>query len=368
MGFDVVLKKVAELHASDLFITSGKPLCVKVNGTLQAISSDILDVEKARSIVLGLMNEKQQEEFMLKKELNFAIQVPNIGRFRVSAYFERFHVAAVLRRIKETIPTIAELQLPGLIEQFAMLKRGLILFVGATGVGKSSTLAAVVQHRNHNSVGHIITIEDPIEFIHEHDNCIVTQREVGVDTESYGIALKNTLRQAPDVILIGEIRSSETMDYAIQFAETGHLCLATLHANNANQALDRIINFFPSIKHHQVWLELSLNLKAIVAQQLIPTLNGEGRVAAVEILVNTPAVQSAIKNGQIETLKEYMAKGQSVGMQTFDQSLFELYKNKKISKENALRYADSESEVRLMIRLASGTDEVGSLKDVGLQE
>lgn len=369
MNFDVLLKKVVELQASDLFITAGKPLCVKVNGTIKSITNEILTPEKAKDIILSLMSEKQQEEFIHKKELNFAVQTPQSGRFRVSAYFERFNVGAVLRRIKGEIPKLDELRLPQIVNQFAMLKRGLVLLVGATGVGKSSTLAAMVGYRNHNSTGHIITIEDPIEFIHEHDQCIVTQREVGVDTDSYGVALKNTLRQAPDVILIGEIRSSDTMEYAIQFAETGHLCLATLHANNANQALDRIMSFFPSIKHAQVLLELSLNLKAIVAQQLVPCLDDERRIAAVEIMVNTPVIQSCIKKGEIDQIKEYMAKGQTVGMQTFDQSLFELYKNKKISVENALRYADSESDMRLKIRLESGeAADTGSLNGVGLQE
>lgn len=368
MNFDALLKKVVDLQASDLFITSGKPLCVKVNGTIQNLTADILTPEKAKSIVMSLMSTKQQDEFLVRKELNFAIQTTQAGRFRVSAYYERFNVGAVLRRIKGAIPLLEELDLPPIVSQFAMLKRGLVLLVGATGVGKSSTLAAMVGYRNHNSNGHIVTIEDPIEFLHEHDNCIVTQREVGIDTDNYGVALKNALRQAPDVILIGEIRSSETMEYAIQFAETGHLCLATLHANNANQALDRIINFFPSIKHAQVWLELSLNLKAIVAQQLVPRLEGDGRIAAVEILINTPVIQSCIKKGEIDILKEYMTKGQNVGMQTFDQALFELYKNKKISLENALHYADSESELRLMVRLDSGTTDEGSLTGVGLQD
>jgi twitching motility protein PilU len=368
MNFDVLLKKVVELQASDLFIAAGKPLCVKVHGSIVNLTNDVLTADKAKNIVMGLMSVKQQDEFLLKKELNFAIQTAQSGRFRVSAYFERFNVGAVLRRIKQEIPSLEELGLPANVNQFAMLKRGLVLLVGATGVGKSSTLAAMLDYRNHNSVGHIITIEDPIEFIHEHDKCIVTQREVGIDTESFGIALKNTLRQAPDVILIGEIRSSDTMEYAMQFAETGHLCLATLHANNANQALDRIIHFFPAIKHQQIWLELSLNLKAIVAQQLVPSLDGSSRVVATEILINTPVIQSAIRKGEVESLKEYIAKGGAIGMHTFDQSLFQLYKDKKISFENAVRYADSESEMRLMIRLDSGGMDTGSLTGVGLQE
>ncbi len=369
MNFDSVLKKIAEMQASDLFIAAGKPLCVKVNGVITNLNQDILTPDKAKSIVLSLMSSKQQAEFMLKKEYNFAIQTGSSGRFRVSAYYERFNVGAVLRRIQAEIPTLLGLELPEILSQFAMLRRGLVLLVGATGTGKSSTLAALVGHRNHHSAGHIVTIEDPIEFIHEHDNCIVTQREVGIDTDSYGIALKNTLRQSPDVILIGEIRSSDTMEYAIQFAETGHLCLATLHANNANQALDRIINFFPATKHQHIWLELSLNLKAIVAQQLVPRVDGGGRVAAIEVMINTPTIQGCIKKGQVDLIKEYMTKGKNVGMQTFDQSLFELCKEKKINEVNALHYADSESELRLMLRLDKGTDsDTGSLAGVGLQE
>lgn len=369
MNFDAILNKVSELQASDLFITAGKPLCVKVNGEIRNLDEDILTPEKAKNLVLSLMSTKEQAEFLVKKEYNFAIHTPSAGRFRVSAFLERFHVGAVLRRIRADIPELSDLEVPQILGAFCMMTRGLILVVGATGVGKSSTLAAMIGHRNHNTSGHIVTIEDPIEFIHEHDKCIVTQREVGVDTDSYGIALKNTLRQAPDVILIGEIRSSDTMEYALQFAETGHLCLATLHANNANQALDRIINFFPAIKHQQIWLELSLNLKVIIGQQLIPRIDKEGRVPAIEILINTPIIQSCIKKGEVDLLKEYMAKGQNFGMQTFDQALFLLYKNKKISLENAVKFADQESELRLMVRLDNGTNsDMGSLTDVGLQE
>lgn len=368
MNFDELLKKMVELKASDLFITAGKPPCVKVNGVVTPLEDTVLTPEKSRLMVLSLMDEKQQHIFLEHKEYNFAIQTQFAGRFRVSAYFERFHVGAVLRRISAEIPQLSTLGMPAILGNLVMMQRGLIILVGATGVGKSSTLAAMIGHRNHTSAGHIITIEDPIEFVHEHDKCIVTQREVGIDTESYGIALKNTLRQAPDVILIGEIRSSDTMEYAIQFAETGHICLATLHANNANQALDRIINFFPATKHQQIWLELSLNLKAIVAQQLIPTIDGKGRVPAVEILINTPIVQSTIKKGQVDLLKNYMDKGGNDGMQTFNQSLFELYKNKKISYEDALKYSDSENELRLMIKLNTGSTDAGSLEGIGLKE
>lgn len=369
MNFDALLKQMVDDNASDLFITAGKPPCIKINGVLVQLNEPILTPEKAKAMVFSLMDEHQQKEFITQKEYNFAIQTQYAGRFRVSAFFEKFNIGAVLRRIRSDIPALDSLRLPKVISELAMLKRGLVIIAGATGVGKSTTLAAMIGHRNHNSTGHIVTIEDPIEFIHEHDQCIVTQREVGIDTSSYGIALKNTLRQAPDVILIGEIRSSDTMEYAIQFSETGHLCLATLHANNANQALDRIINFFPSNKHSQVWLELSLNLKAIIAQQLIPTVDRKGRVAAMEILINTPVVQSCIKKGDIDTLKTYMAKGQNDGMQTFDQALYALYKDKKITYDEALKYTDSENEFRLMVKFDSGSNkDVGSLEGVGLKE
>ncbi len=369
MNFDAILKKMVELDASDLFITAGKPVSIKVNGVIDGLDKDILTPDKAKNMVLSLMDDKQRQEFAQRKELNFAIQTQVAGRFRVSAFYERFHVGAVLRRINAEVPRLSSLSLPPVLSELAMDKRGLVILSGATGVGKSTTLAAMLRERNENSNGHIVTIEDPIEFIHEHANCIITQREVGIDTESYGIALKNTLRQAPDVILIGEIRSSETMEYAIQFSETGHLCLATLHANNANQALDRIINFFPATKHAQIWLELSLNLRAIVAQQLLPKLDGTGRVAAIEVLINTPVIQSCIKKGEVDLLKGYMAKGHSVGMQTFDQALFELYKNKQISYQEALKFADSENELRLMVKFDDGTNtDVGSLDGIGLQE
>lgn len=369
MNFDQLLTKVVDSKASDLFITAGKPPSIKVNGVVTSLDEPILTPDKAKLMVLSLMDEKQQKEFFEKKEYNFAIQTQYAGRFRVSAFYERFHIGAVLRRISAEIPVLENLGLPPILADLAMQKRGLVIIAGATGVGKSTTLAAMIGHRNKNSSGHIITIEDPIEFIHEHDKCIVTQREVGIDTESYGIALKNTLRQAPDVILIGEIRSSDTMEYAIQFSETGHLCLATLHANNANQALDRIINFFPATKHAQIWLELSLNLKSIVAQQLIPKIDGTGRAAAMEILISTPIIQSCIKKGAIDVLKTYMAKAQNVGMQTFDQALFALYKNGSISYEEALKYSDSENELRLMVKFDSGTNnDIGSLEGIGLKE
>lgn len=369
MNFDQLLKKMVQHQASDLFITAGKPPCIKVHGVVQALDEQVLTPEKAKAMVFSLMNTPQQQEFEKRKEYNFAIQTQYAGRFRVSAFYERFHVGAVLRRISADIPSLESLNVPPLLKELSMIKRGLVIVAGATGVGKSTTLAAMIGHRNHNSSGHIVTIEDPIEFVHEHDKSIITQREVGIDTESFGVALKNTLRQAPDVILIGEIRSSDNMEYAIQFAETGHLCLATLHANNANQALDRIINFFPASKHAQIWLELSLNLKGVVAQQLIPKVDGTGRIAAFEILLTTPSIQSAIKKGQVDLLKDYMAKGQNAGMQTFDQALFELYKAKQISYDDALRYSDSENEIRLMVKLLEGKNrDTGSLEGIGLQE
>ncbi len=368
MNLDALLKQMIELKASDLFLTVGRPPCVKVHGVVAPLNEPVLTSDRTRSMILSTMDEKQQQEFLSRKEYNFAIQREGIGRFRVSAYFEKFEIAAVLRSISREIPQLESLGLPPILTDLSMIQRGLVIVAGATGVGKSTTMAALIGHRNHNSTGHIVTIEDPIEYMHEHDRCIVTQREVGIDTESFGIALKNTLRQAPDVILIGEIRSSDTMDYAIQFAETGHLCLATLHANNANQALDRIINFFPSTKHAQVWLELSLNLKAIVAQQLIPKIDGKGRVVAMELLLNTPVIQSCIKKGAVDLIKEYIAKGDSVGMQTFDQALFKLYKSKQITYDDAVRYADSENEIRLMIKLDQGATDAGSLTGVGLQE
>lgn len=365
MKFDDLLKHMVEKKASDLFITVGKPPSVKAHGKIISLGENDLSREKANAIVLGIMNEEQKKEFLEEKELNFAIHSESIGRFRVNAFYQRGNMGAVLRRIETNIPELEDLDLPKVLENFSMTKRGLVILVGATGAGKSSTLAAMINYRNKKSSGHIITIEDPIEFIHQHRNCIVTQREVGVDTDSFEIALKNTLRQAPDVILLGEIRSEATMNYAINFAETGHLCLATLHANNANQALDRIVNFFPSEKHPQLWSDLSLNLKAIVAQQLIPVAKGGGRVPAIEILINTPVVREYIKKGEVGTLKEFMTKGRELGMQTFDQALFDLYKAGKISYEEAVKHADSENELRLMVKLSKG--DTGSAAADGLK-
>ena len=302
------------------------------------------------------MNDAQRREFSANKECNFAISHRGIGRFRVSAFYQRNLCAAVLRRIETKIPEVEDLNLPPIIKDLAMTKRGLIIFVGATGTGKSTSLAAMLGYRNVNSQGHIITIEDPIEFVHQHRGCVVTQREVGIDTESFEVALKNTLRQAPDVILIGEVRTRETMDHAIAFAETGHLCLCTLHANNANQALDRIINFFPADRRDQLLMDLSLNLKAIVAQQLVPTVDGEGRRAAIEIMINSPFAADLIRKGEIEELKDLMKRSRESGMQTFDQALYDLYAEGSIGYEDALAHADSSNNLRLMIKLGADHD------------
>jgi len=356
IDFDKLLKVVVDQGASDLFITAGLPPSIKVSGKMMPMSKTALTPEQAREMVHATMSEAQIQEFEAERECNFAIHSPIAGRFRVSAFYQRNFAGMVLRRIETEIPSVDDLQLPEIIKKLAMTKRGLIIFVGATGTGKSTSLAAMIGYRNANSKGHIITIEDPIEFVHEHRGCMVTQREVGVDTPSFEVALKNTLRQAPDVIMIGEIRSSDTMDYAVAFAETGHLCLATLHANNANQALDRIINFFPADRQHQVWMDLSLNLRGMVAQQLIPTIDGKGRKAAIEVLINTPLVSDTIKKGDVHALKEIMTKSTEQGMQTFDQALFQLYNAGEISYDSALAAADSANDLRLMIKL-SGTEQ-----------
>jgi twitching motility protein PilU len=354
MEFDKLLKLVVEKGASDLFITAGRPPTMKVNGKLFAVSKNALSPEQSREIVLSVMNKDQQDAFKRDHECNFAINTRGLGRFRVSAFYQRNLIGMVLRRIEVNIPKVSELGLPPIIEKLAMTKRGLIIFVGATGTGKSTSLAAMIGHRNQNSTGHIISIEDPIEYVHQHAGCIITQREVGMDTDSFDVALKNTLRQAPDVIMIGEVRTRETMEYAVTFAETGHLCLCTLHANNANQALDRIIHFFPHDRHQQVWMDLSLNLRAIVAQQLIPTIDGQSRRASVEVLLNTPLVADHIRKAEVHLLKELMSKSTEQGMQTFDQALYQLYAAGEISYDAAIAHADSPNDLRLMIKL--GTD------------
>ncbi len=354
--FTSLLKLMAAQRASDLFITAGMAPSMKVNGTLSPVNDSPLTPQQSRDLVLSVMTPPQREEFEKTHECNFAIGLSGVGRFRVSAFYQRNQVGMVLRRIETRIPTVEELSLPPIIKQLAMTKRGIIIFVGATGTGKTTSLAAMIGHRNKNSTGHIITIEDPIEFVHRHEGCIVTQREVGVDTDSWENALKNTLRQAPDVIMIGEIRTREGMDHAIAFAETGHLVLCTLHANNANQAMDRIINFFPEDRRNQLLMDLSLNLKGVVAQQLVPRIDGKGRRVAMEILLGTPLVQDYIRDGEIHKLKEVMKDSTQLGMKTFDQSLFELYQAGEISYEDALRYADSQNEVRLKIKLTNSGD------------
>ncbi len=354
MEFEKLLRLMVEKGASDLFITTGVAPSMKINGKIMPVTKTPLSPEMTRETVLGVMNEQQRLDFAKNLECNFAISARGIGRFRVSAFYQRNLIGMVLRRIETNIPSLDDLKLPEILKKLAMTKRGLVLFVGATGTGKSTSLAAMVGQRNKNSSGHIISIEDPIEFIHQHQNCIVTQREVGIDTESFEVALKNTLRQAPDVILIGEVRTRETMDYAVTFAETGHLCLATLHANNANQALDRIINFFPADRHPQVWMDLSLNLRAIVAQQLIPTPDGKGRRAVIEVLINTPLAADLIRRGEVHELKPLMKRSNELGMQTFDQALYTLYSQGEITYEDALAHADSANDLRLMIKLGSG--------------
>jgi len=367
MDFEGLLKFMVSKRASDLFITAGVPPCMKINGKIVPVTQRELAPEKAREVVLSVMNEEQRRDFARTRECNFAISASGIGRFRVSAFQQRNNVGMVLRRIEMRIPTTEELRLPEVVKQLAMTKRGLIIFVGATGTGKSTSLASMIGYRNRNSTGHIITIEDPIEFMHSHEKCIVTQREVGIDTENFEVALKNTLRQAPDVILIGEVRTSETMDYAVAFAETGHLALCTLHANNANQALDRILHFFPKDKHNQVLLDLSLNLRAIVAQQLIPTPDGAGRRPAIEVLINTPLVSDHIRKGEVHMLKELMKRSNELGMQTFDQSLFKLFKGGEITYEDALHHADSPNDLRLLIKLDSGELGDGAPGDLSLE-
>ncbi len=356
IDFTSFLKLMAHKKASDLFITSGVPPTMKVNGKLSPITQSPLSPQQARDLVLNVMNPSQREEFEKTHECNFAIGVSGVGRFRVSCFYQRNQVGMVLRRIETRIPTCEELNLPPIVKTLAMTKRGIILFVGATGTGKSTSLAAMIGYRNMNSSGHIITIEDPIEFVHKHEGCIITQREIGIDTDSWEAALRNTLRQAPDVIMIGEIRTREGMDHAIAFAETGHLVLCTLHANNANQAMDRMINFFPEERRNQLLMDLSMNLKGIVAQQLIPTPDGKARRVAMEVLLGTPLMSDYIRDGEIHKLKDLMKESTELGMQTFDQALFALYQEGEISYEDALRYADSQNEVRLKIKLAQGGD------------
>ncbi len=346
-----LLTSMVEKGASDLFITAGVPPSIKLNGKVVPVSNTPLSPEATREAVLSVMNEDQRKEFVKTKELNFAVSARGVGRFRASAFYQRNLTGIVIRRIETHIPQIDDLGLPDIVKDLSMTKRGLVVFVGATGTGKSTSLASMIGHRNQNSRGHIISVEDPIEFIHQHDGCIVTQREVGIDTESFEVALKNMLRQAPDVIMIGEIRTREAMEQAITFSETGHLCLCTLHANNANQALDRILHFFPAERHPQLWMDLSLNLRGMIAQQLVPTPDGNSRRAVVEVLLNTPLAADLISKGDVRKLKDLMKRSSEQGMQTFDQALYTLYTRGEITYEDAIAHADSANDLRLMIKL-----------------
>ena len=346
-----LLRAMVAKKASDLFITAGFPPAFKLDGKMTPVSNQSLTPQHTQELARSLMNDKQAQEFEASKECNFAINPPGIGRFRANAFVQQARVGIVLRTITTAIPKMDDLGLPPVLKDVAMTKRGLVIMVGGTGSGKLTTLAAMIGYRNENSHGHIITIEDPIEYVHDHKNCMITQREVGVDTDSWEAALKNTLRQAPDVILIGEVRERETMEHAIAFAETGHLCMCTLHANSANQALDRIINFFPEERRAQLLMDLSLNLKGLVSQRLIPLKDTKGRAAAIEILLNSPLISDLIFKGEVHEIKEIMKKSREMGMQTFDQALFDLYEGGKIGYEDAMRNADSMNELRLQIKL-----------------
>ncbi len=348
-----LLRLMVQKNGSDLFITAGFPPAIKIDGRVVPQSNQVLSPQHTAELARAVMNDRQAAEFEATKECNFAISPAGIGRFRANAYIQQARVGLVLRTIAQRIPTFDDLGLPSVLRDIAMAKRGLVIFVGGTGTGKTTSLAAMVDYRNENSYGHIITVEDPIEYVHHHKNCIVSQREIGIDTEDWEAALKNTLRQAPDVILMGEIRDRETMDYAIAFAETGHLCLATLHANSANQAIDRIINFFPEDRRQQLLMDLSLNLRALISQRLLPLKERKGRVPAVEILLNSPLIADLIFKGEVPGIKEVMKRSRELGMQTFDQSLFQLYEDEQITYEDALRNADSVNDLRLQIKLHS---------------
>ncbi len=348
-----LLRLMISRGGSDLFITADFPPAIKVDGQVTKLSPQPLTMVHTQALARALMNDKQAAEFERTKECNFAVAPAGIGRFRVNAFVQQGKIGMVMRVIPQTLPTIDGLGMPQVLKDVAMTKRGLCILVGATGSGKSTTLAAMIDWRNENSYGHIVTVEDPVEFVHAHKNCVITQRELGLDTDSWEAALKNTLRQAPDVILMGEIRDRETMEHAIAFSETGHLCMATLHANSANQALDRIINFFPEERRAQLLMDLSLNLRSLISQRLIPLQSGKGRIAAVEILLNTPLIADLIFKGEVSEIKEIMKKSRNLGMQTFDQALFDLYEADKISYEDALRHADSVNDLRLQIKLGS---------------
>ncbi len=348
-----LLTMMMQKKGSDLFITAGFPPAMKIDGRMTPATTQPLSPQHTQELARAIMNDKQAAEFEATKECNFAISPASIGRFRVNAFVQQGRVGMIMRTINVQIPEFEDLKLPPVLKDVSMTKRGLVLFVGGTGSGKSTSLAAMIGYRNQNSYGHIITIEDPVEYVHDHRNCVITQREVGVDTDSWEIALKNTLRQAPDVILIGEIRDRDVMEHAIAFAETGHLAMGTLHANNANQAIDRIINFFPEERRPQLLMDLSLNLKAIVSQRLIPVKEGKGRAAAVEVLLNSPLIADLIFKGEVHGIKEIMKKSKELGMKTFDMALFDLFEEGRISYDDALRFADSMNEVRLMIKLHS---------------
>ncbi len=368
---DALLRLMVEHKASDLFVTVALPPSMKIDGVIKTLSRELMSPDQVRKLVLSALTPVQQEQFMATHECNIAISRSGLGRFRLSAFQQRSQLGMVLRRIESKIPSVEELHLPAVLRKLSMLKRGLILIVGGTGAGKSSTMAAMIDYRNRNDNGHILTIEDPIEYLHTHCKCIVTQREVGIDTEGYEVALRNALRQAPNVITIGEIRCADTMDYAIAFAESGHLCLATLHANTANQALERILHFFSEERSRQLLMDLSLNLKAVIAQQLIPTKDGNSRRVVTEVMVLTPMISDLILKGKIPELKEVMAKPNQEGMRTFDQSLYELYSEGAISKDAALAHADSPSQLRLMMKLDKDFDAAtgsGSLAEVTVEE
>jgi len=357
MGFNAFLKAMVDKDGSDMYISTGAPISIKIHGSMVPLQKNPLPSGKSKEIAYSLMTEEQIKEFETKPEMNLAISEPGIGRFRVNIFKQRTEISMVIRAITTDIPSFDKLGLPSTLTDLIMQKRGLVLFVGGTGSGKSTSLAALIDYRNSNSAGHIITIEDPVEFVHNHKKCIINQREVGVDTDCYEDALENTLRQAPDVILIGEIRSQETMEHALAFAETGHLCVSTLHANNANQALDRIINFFPEERHKQLLLDLSLNMQGIISQRLIPTVDGK-RAAAIEVLLGTPRIADLIKSGQVGAIKEIMQKSEAQGMQTFDSALLKLYEAGRISMDEALKNADSKNNLRLKITLGEKGEEI----------
>jgi twitching motility protein PilU len=368
MNFHQLLEKMVSAGASDMFVTAKLAVSAKINGELHPITDHILSAEESLGLVHNAMNEKQVRQFDEEKECNFAISIENIGRFRISAFWQRDMAGMVIRRIVTEIPDVDDLGLPPILKDVVMSNRGLLLFVGGTGTGKSTSMASLIGYRNRNARGHILTIEDPVEFVHEHAKSMITQREVGLDTESFDAALKSSLRQAPDVILIGEIRSQETMEYALSFAETGHLCIATLHANNANQAIDRIMHLVPVEQHGKLLFDLALNLRGIIAQQLVPTIDGNGRIAVIEVLLNSPYIGELIKKGEIGSIKEVMQKSNELGMQTFDQALFNLYQQGLITYADAIHHADSPNDLRLMIKLRSNDQSgTGGLSGVTIE-